>query len=267
MVVALGAAGCGGGGSASADDPQSEYCKVAVKWAAHELTPADQSDPATMRSYWKGYTAFVRDAMRTAPARIDGAWDVYGGAILTISTPVLEKFDFSVDAIMSKGTKEEQAAVQPPPPNVQKAIDGVLGYEADVCAAQQPRPADVSFAGEQKPKAYCEAVGAMDEAFGSVHADGAKPKAVRTLLNSEELDALGQKQVRTAPAVIRDDVQKLDRFDRDEVTPMVAKFGYDVRRLLLTGSPQERAIFNHTDPSIRDASARVDAYTQQVCEG
>jgi hypothetical protein len=41
--------------------------------------------------------------------------------------------------------------------------------------------------------------------------------------------------------------------------------GYDVRHLVLDGTAEERAIFQSTDPAIRDHFARVRAYDEQLC--
>ena len=42
---------------------------------------------------------------------------------------------------------------------------------------------------------------------------------------------------------------------------------HDIRRLLLEGTAEERAILQSTDPAIRTHYARVAAYEQQLCQG
>ena len=52
---------------------------------------------------------------------------------------------------------------------------------------------------------------------------------------------------------------------RDKQLPVLAKFGYDMRKVLLDGTPADRAALNKSAPAIRDHYARTLAYEQQVC--
>jgi hypothetical protein len=47
--------------------------------------------------------------------------------------------------------------------------------------------------------------------------------------------------------------------------PLLAKYGYDLPKLMATGSSVERHVLNGATPDIAESTARVEAYVGQVC--
>ena len=47
---------------------------------------------------------------------------------------------------------------------------------------------------------------------------------------------------------------------------LVARYDYDVRRLLLEGSQHDREVFSYLVPEVRSAYARTAAYEAQLCD-
>ena len=101
---------------------------------------------------------------------IEDQWQVKLEGEVNTVTPILEKYDFDQAAMMEQGTPEEEAAFEAPP-EVQAAQHDILTYESEVCGAQQPQPADVSYDGEE-PGPYCELVAAQDERNAAALASG-----------------------------------------------------------------------------------------------
>ena len=125
-------------------------------------------------------------------------------------------------------------------------------------------PADVSFEGE-KAAAYCRLGGKIDELIGSTLGNGPSVAAVKRLVNGEQLWRLQERQVGAAPDSIRADAGKLAEFDRTQHRRVIEKYDYDLRKLVLSGTADDRAVLQYTAESIRTASGRVDAFDEQVC--
>lgn len=249
--------------TAPADDPaESAYCDAAREWAIQEVTqPVDETDPVAFEAYWGEFEAFEQAALENAPDELREDWQLKVDTEDETIDVVLEAYDYDLVALQENGTPEELATLEAPP-DVAAAQDRILVYEGDVCGAQQPLPADVSFEGEE-PGAYCEDVAAEQERVGEVFADGAEPADVEALV--EELVAGGEAQVEAAPAVIQDDVAAVVAWTAGEQRDVLEAHGYDFLAIMRDGTPEERADLQLTADAIRDQFARVATYEEQIC--
>lgn len=274
-AVALGACGDTGKAStaaapttsSSSAEAKSAYCRTARTWSIHEIDRAtvDDSDPKALRAYMVEYVAFIDEATAEAPASLADEWKASSEGFKTMVLPVLDKYGYDVQRIAAEATPEEQAVDQPPPA-LAKAQDTVHEYEAFVCGAGQPPAADVRFAGPPV-KAYCEAGGSLDAAASEAITAEDSPKAMRQLLTGDDLAKLMRATEATAPDEIKADVVALNTWDRERKMPLTARYDYDIRRLVLEGTADERATLQTTDPRVSDHYARVAAYHEQLCAG
>lgn len=275
LGLSLGACSSDGGDTeeASAASPttaapdeaaESAYCVAAREWAIYEVTqPVDETDPAAFEAYWNEFLAFEQTALDTAPDELRSDWQRKVDTEDETINPVLEAYDYDVVALQENGTPEELATLEPPP-DAAEAQDRILVYEADVCGAQQPRPADISFQGEDAG-AYCDAVAAEQERVSEVMGGGADPAEVEALV--AELVEGGPAQVEAAPASIQDDVAAVVAWTAGEQRDVLEAHGYDFIGVIREGTPDERADLQLTADAIRDQYARVTAYEEQVCGG
>ena len=243
---------------------ESPYCDAAREWAVAELTPFDDSDPAAFRAHWDAFVAFIDKGTQLSPAPIHDDWAVYG-AVIAKQTPVLERFGYDKGRFEEQATPEEKALFEDPGPEAGKAFATVLNYEALTCATAQPPAAEVDFSDEKPAQAYCEAAGADNEMMGEVVGNGFTPEDFRALVTSKDYQAVTKKERDAAPAVIKDDAEALYTFLQEEQLPLVAKRGYDVRKIILDGPHADREILQGTAGAVRDSSARLAAYEEQVC--
>jgi hypothetical protein len=246
---------------AAADSP---YCRIALEWQVHELTPYDRSDPAVLEAYMGEYGDFVTDAAAAAPDEIHDEWALVDEAVNTTLIPLMARFGFDGARAQAEATPEELALMNEPPPAVQDAQEATHRYEALVCAAMQPPAADEHFTGPAD-SAYCVATRNWDAAWGGIIGDGADPAAIEALLTGGQLEQLRAEAGAAVPEAIAVDWHAVDDFTQEQKLPLLAEYGYDIRRVLLEGSPEERAVLNGTDPAISEPYARVLAYENQVC--
>jgi hypothetical protein len=257
----LAACGCGSSGASAKANAAANapYCDEARRWAIHELDSYDQNDPKQLRDYWGEYMAFVHNARRLAPVSIRGDWNlrIEGDTL----TPVLEKYQFDYPLIEKTATDAEKATFDPPE-DIQRAQNLIAGYESDICGAQQPLAADVSFAAEKKG-AYCDVAAAEDDGSSKVFAAGTKPADVKSLIAAEsKWDA---KLLTAAPSAIKADVRAIGQWNETRKRDVLARYHWDIRKLVLDGSPRDRADLQSSDDRIRTHVARVRAYQDQVC--
>ena len=246
----------------AADDPaESAYCDAAREWAIHELDTFDETDPVAFRTYWEEFKAFQHVALDTAPPELADEWELKIETEDATINPVLERYDYDLAEMEARGTPEEVAAFEAPP-EVQDAQDVILGYEADVCGAQRPLPADVSFEGEE-PGPYCELVSAENERVSEVMGSGTEPAAIEAL--SDELIESGAEIAAAAPEVIADEVAALREWQAGPQRDALERHDWDFIGLIREGPAQDRADLQQTDPAIRDEYATVAAYEEQVC--
>ncbi len=251
--------------SPSGDDPESPYCRRVIERAVEDLTPHDDTDPAQLRIFIDGYVDYLTDAADLAPDEIAADAELSVTGFVEMVLPVLERYDYSVERIATEGTPAEQALSEPPP-EIAAAQDRIWEYDASVCASEEPPVTGVTFDGPPSD-GYCEAAGALEGAVGEVMGAGADPAALEELLTSEEHAELVAAAAAAAPEEISDDVATSNAFFEERVRPLVERFDYDVRRLLLEGTVEDRAALQSTDPVVRDAFVRTEAYFQQLCAG
>lgn len=243
---------------------ESPYCNAAREWAVYELTPFDDGDPAVFRSFWQDYLDFIDKGTRLSPPPIHDDWAVYAAAVAK-QTPVMERFGYDKGRFEEQATPEEKALFESPGPEAEQALQAVLSYEALTCATGQPPAADVDFSGEEKAVEYCKAVEADKEMVDEVRRAGMSADKVRALATSRGFLDIIDKELDTAPDVIKDDVEAVGTFIKEQQLPLLARRGYDMRRILLDGPQADREILQATAPEVREHYARVAAYEEQVC--
>jgi hypothetical protein len=266
------AAGCGGTDRAEAafapvDGTESAFCDTYRAWQVHKLdggTGDDQPNPAAFRAYWKDYLEFNKASLQQAPAEIRDELIVSERAIRTVLTPVLEKYDFDVQRIAKEGTAAEKALDQPPP-EVQKAQDTIQAYEDRVCGVTTPPAANAVFKPDSSSKAYCAARSTFNGGFEKVASSPFDPDAMRKVFTAdsftESLDALEE----TAPDDIAADQEAVSEWFRSSWSDVAAEYDYDIRRIWLDGTPEDRAVFTLSHPDVVEHDSRLTAYEEQVC--
>lgn len=267
-------AGCGGSdGDETAFTPvegtESAYCDTHRAWQVHELKgdgddPAIAGNPAALEKYFNEYLEFNKTSLQQAPPEIRDEWVVSERGVRTVLTPVLEKYDFDLKRIEREGTAAEQAVGEPTPEGL-KAQDAIHAYEARVCGVDPPPAADVVFKADDSSKAYCTALSAYNSQLEKVESSRFDPDVMRTFLTadsfSEALDALEK----TAPAEIAADVKAETEWFRTRWSDVIAEFDYDIRRIWLDATPEDRAVFYLSHPDVVEHSSRTTAYEEQVC--
>ncbi len=265
-------AACGGSDGDEAaftpvDGTESSYCDTFRAWQVHELDGGDgdaQPNPAAFEKYWNEYLAFNKTSLEQAPPVIRDEWVLSERGVRTILTPVLARYDFDVERIAREGTPAEQA-VGEPPPDVQKAQAAIHAYEARVCGVDSPPAANAVFRADGSSKAYCNSLIAFKSGFKKVESSRFDPDVMRTVFAADSftkrLDALDE----TAPAEIAANVQAETEWYRDRWSDVVADFDYDIRRIWLDGTPEDRAVFTLSHPDVVEHAARATAYEKHVC--
>jgi hypothetical protein len=271
-MLGVGAAGCGGTDAGeTAFEPvngtESAYCHTYRAWQVHELdggTGDDQPNPAALRAYWTDYLEFNKTALQQAPAEIRDDWIVSDRAIRTVLTPVLEKYDFDVQRIAREGTAAEKALGEPTP-EAQKAQDAIHAYEDRVCGVATPAAAHIVFEENSASKAYCTTLSTFNRGFEEVESSRFDPKAMRAVFTSDSfaqsLDSLEE----SAPADITEDQEVVSEWFRTRWSDVVGEFDYDIRRIWLDGTPEQRAVFTLSHPDVVEQRTRLIAYEEQFC--
>lgn len=255
---------CSDDAAAASDSP---YCKTARDFLVFQMAPTADEHPDDAVEFSEVYVRFVNTAVRQAPEELHDDWVAYHKAILA-GDDVLAKYDYDETRFDAEATDAEKAVVNDPGPAIDAAYHHVLRYEALTCGTGSPDAADVSYDGEE-PGAYCEVLAKENEekeALGDFLGD---PTLMREIFTDpakqEAAAATDAAYIAGAPKVIEQDVKDLVDWWNTKQEPVQAKFDYDIRKLVLEGSAQDRADFTLTDPDIRDQYARVLAYEQQVC--
>jgi len=270
-IAAFGLAGCGSSASKTATPAtaapattESRYCDTALRWQVHEITPLDPSNPAATKKWARDYAAYVQRAAEQAPAAIRADWSRSRRGVEGTFLPLLAKYGYSLERVQARGSAHEKALLDSPPPPIARAQDHIHAYDASVCAATRPEPADVTFKG-RAPKQYCALVGADNRATDGVRARGMKPAAIRALLTGRAYRDRQRGFSAFAPPEISDDVATMVRFEAEQWDPLVARHGYDVVRLLLDGTQHDREVLNYQLAVVSRAFARIEAYDRQQC--
>jgi hypothetical protein len=272
LGLAVAAAGCGGTDRAEAafapvDGTESAYCGTYRAWQVHELdggTGDDQPNPAAFRAYWKDYLEFNKTSLQQAPAEIRDEWIVSDRAIRTVLTPVLEKYDFDVQRIARKGTAAEKALGEPTP-ETQKAQDAIHAYEDRVCGVATPPAAKVTFKGESSSESYCAALRDFNGAFDKVESSRFHPGVMRSVFTADGFAESLHELDETAPDAIAADQEAVSAWFRSSWSDVVAQYDYNIRRIWLDGTPEDRAVFTFSHPDVVDHHTRLTAYEEQIC--
>jgi hypothetical protein len=248
---------------------ESAYCDTYRKWQVYKVDHGEGDDtrsPAAFRVWWNEYLIFNETALKQAPTAIRDEWGVLVGGIRTLLTPVLEKYDFDVQRIAAEGTAAEKALGEPSPAQ-QKAQASILAYEARVCGVDGPPAANVVFKAGASSEPYCAALGTYNGELGKIESSKFDPDVMRMFLTSDrftnQLDALDE----TAPAEIATDVKAETEWFRTRWSDVIAEFDYDIRRIWLDSTPEDRAVFALFHPDVVQHAARTTAYEEQVCTG
>jgi hypothetical protein len=274
LSVGLGvaAAGCGGTDRAEAafapvEGTQNAYCDTYRAWQVHELdggTGDDQPNPAAFRAYWKDYLEFNKTSLRQAPAEIRDEWIVSDRAIRTVLTPVLEKYDFDVQRIAREGTAAEKALGEPTP-EAQKAQNAIHAYEDRVCGVANPPAASVAFKADTSSQSYCAALSDFNRGFEKVESSRFDPGVMRSVFTADRFTESLDELEATAPDDIAADQEAVSEWFRSSWSDVVAEYDYDIRRIWLGGTPEDRAVFTFSHPDVLNHDARLTAYEEQVC--
>jgi hypothetical protein len=127
--------------------------------------------------------------------------------------------------------------------------------------------ADVAFKAGASSKAYCAALGRLNSGFFDAgESSGFDPDSVRSIFTddgfAQALDAVED----TAPNEIAADVAAEAEWFRTRWGDVFAEYGYDIRRVWLDGTAEDRAIFTLSHPDVVEHSSRTTAYEEQVCD-
>lgn len=248
------------------DGAESAYCDTFRSWQVHELAGDgdDQPNPAALRKYWNEYLEFNETSLQQAPQVIRDEWVVSERGVRTVVTPVLEKYGFELERIAREGSAAEQAVAEPPP-DVQKAQAAIHAYEDRVCGTVSAPAADVVFEADGSSKRYCAAASTFNGGFEKVESSRFDQDVMRSVFTadrfSEGLDALEA----SAPVAIAADIEAVTQWFRTRWSDVIADFEYDIRRIWLDGTAEDRAVFNFFHPDIVEHDTRVTAYDEQVC--
>jgi hypothetical protein len=267
-------AGCGGSdGDASTFTPvagtESAYCDTYRAWQVYKLDHGEGDDPrspAAFRVWWNEYLIFNETSLKQAPAAIRAEWALLVGAIRTRLTPVLEKYDFDLQRMAAEGTPAEKAAAEPSPAR-EKALKPLFAYEERVCGVDLPPAADVVFEADGSSETYCAALSTLNSNFEKGESSRGDPDVMRTVFTADSFTGALDRVVETAPDVIAADVAAEAEWLRTRWRDVFAKFGYDIRRVYVDGTPEDRAVFTLSHPDVVEHVARDKAYEEQVCGG
>jgi hypothetical protein len=243
-------------------DPEGPYCRAALQWAVVEMTPRDGTPPVE-KKYWNDYVAFLRHGEDVAPSEIKSDLKVYTDRIVNV-VPVIQKYGYDEKQFDSKATADEKK-IQEPPADVQKSFENVLAYEWQVCGNGTPDQAkNVKFTGD-KDSAYCKSEQQAHEAFGKIEQAGWTPEATRAFFTGKTFTEAVLKSESVAPEAIKSDVAANVNWIRTKQLPVLAKYGYDIKRIKLQGTAEERFATDMSAVEIRDVERRLNAYDSQVC--
>jgi hypothetical protein len=121
------------------------------------------------------------------------------------------------------------------------------------------------FKASSATKAYCAAGAAQKQGLEKVAASGFDPDTFRAHVTSDTFLRALDEQDAKAPPEISADVKADNAWVRDHKLKVLAKYDYDLRRVLLEGSADELAEFTYFDPAIARQDSRVEAYQAQLC--
>jgi hypothetical protein len=268
---------CGGGGDDDASftpvaGSDSAYCATYRAWKVYELDHGggfDQPTPAALRRWWNAYLISEETMLQQAPPEIHAAVGAKMRFVRTRLTPLVEAYEFDLKRLRRAGSAAEQAVIfQTPPSEVQEAQAAASAFEARACGTQpSPPAADVVFGAEGSSQTFCTTLSAFDGELDEVVSSRFDPNVFRTLVTGERFMELLDGLDTAAPAEIAADVQADTNWFRTRWSDVVARYGYDIRRIYLDATPEDLAVFNRTHPDVLEHTSRDTAYEEQVCGG
>ena len=271
LVAAMVLAACGGDdGDETAFTPvagtESAYCDTFRAWQVHELDGDgdEQPNPAAFEKYWNDYLEFNATSLEQAPQEIRDEWVLSERGVRTVLTPVLAKYGFDVQRLSREGTPAEKGLSEPPP-EVQKAQATIHAYEARVCGTDSPPAAAVAFKADGSSKPYCRALGTFNSGLEKVESSRFDPDVLRTFVTADSFTEGFEALDATVPVAIAADQEAVSEWFRTRWSDAVAEFDYDIRRIWLDGTPEDRAVFHLSHPDVADHESRLTAYEEQVC--
>jgi hypothetical protein len=266
---------CGGSDDDAAFTPvagsDSAYCATYRAWKVYELDNGeafDQPNPAALRRFWNAYLIAEETLLQQAPREIRDEVAIKVGFIRTRLTPLMERYGFDLERTRSEGKAAEQRALfQAPPAEVQKAQGAQYAYEDRTCGTQpSPPAADVVFEADASSKPFCAALSALDSELEKIVASRFDPNVMRTFVTGDRFTEVLDGLDAAAPAEIEVDVEADTDWFRTRWSDVVARYGYDLRRIYLDATPEDLAVFNRTHPDVLEPTSRDTAYEEQVCD-
>jgi len=250
----------------------SAYCATYRAWKVYELDNGgafDQPTPAALREWWKAYLLSEEAMLRQAPPEIHAAVVAKLRFIRTRLTPLVERYDFDLERMRRDGTAADQATMSyGRPAEVQEAQAAQYAFEDKACGTQpSPPAADVVFEADPSSKRFCAALDAFNGELDGVASSGFDPDALRALVTGDRFAELLDRLEAAAPTAIAADAQADSDWFRGRWSDVVARYGYDIRRIYVDATPEDLAVFNRTHPDLLEHSSRTTAYEEQVCGG
>jgi len=249
------------------DDPDSDYCGTVREIAILELSFDEQeaSDPAAFEAHLAEATGLLDTSLSQAPEEIHDDVVIKADAIETTLLPLLDRYGYDPDRITTEGTPEEQAILEEPPADVAAAQANIDAYGSRVCGTEPPPAADVVFEADASAETYCEVAGGVNETFGEISASLFDPAALEASVTNDDFRAGLDAYAAAAPEEIAADVEAFTEALRTPFVEVLERFDYDVRVLILEGTPEDRSALWYSGPTVAEHAARVTAYEQQVC--
>jgi hypothetical protein len=265
---------CSGSDDGAAFTPvagsDSAYCATYRAWKVYELDNGgafDQPTPAALRRWWKAYLLSEEAMLRQAPPEIHAAVGAKLHFIRTRLTPLIERYDFDLERIRRDGTAADQDTMFGGA-QVQEAQAAQDAFEERACGTQpSPPAADVVFEADASSKRFCAALDAFNGELDEVASSAFDPDALQALVTGDRFRELLDHLEAAAPTAIAADAQADTEWFRSRWSDVVARYGYDIRRIYVDATPEELAVFNRTHPDLLEHSSRTTAYEEQVCDG
>jgi len=277
LGIAGTAAGCGGSDDdvSALPDAQVEafgspYCVTARAWAAHELDGSadgayEHGGPAALKKWWGEQLAYLKTSVEQAPPQLRDAEATVERAYRTRLGPLFQKYGFDFKRIEAEASPAENALAEPTAAE-QRAQQAYDRYKDRVCGyGNSPPAAHVTFVRTKASKAYCKAAAAQQDGFEKVVSSGFDPQAFRSYVTSDGFLAALDAQDATAPSEIAADVRLDTDWVRTRKLPLLEKYDYDLRRLMLEGTASDLTAFDYFDPAVERHDRRISAYVEQVC--
>ena len=250
----------------------SAYCASYRAWKVYELDDGeafDQPTPGALQRWWHAYLISEDTMLQQAPPEIHAAVEVKVRFIRTRLAPLVKKYHFDLERMRRTGTAADQATMfREPPAEVAEAQAAQYAYEERACGAEpSPLAADVVFEADASSEAFCTTLAAFNGELDEVASSRFDPNVLRALVTGDRFTQLLDGLAAAAPPKIAADVEADTKWFRTRWSDVVARYGYDLRKIYVESTPEDLAVFNRTHPDLFEHSSRTTAYEEQVCEG